>query len=69
MSFGKRQSVAASSQPMQQCLKIDLEMKRKIIKKYKSGLNLSAVASASIECCFVNCLIPEVEITSNSHLA
>jgi hypothetical protein len=42
MSFEKRQSVAASSQPMQKCLKIDLEMKRKIIKKYKRGLSLTA---------------------------
>jgi hypothetical protein len=41
MSFGKRQSVAASSQPMQKCLKIDLEMKKKIIKKYKKWVKLS----------------------------
>jgi hypothetical protein len=27
------------------------------------------VTIASIEVCFVNCLIPEVEITSNTHLA
>ena len=46
MSFGKRQSVADSSQPMQKCLKIDLEMKRKVVKKYKSGLSLLAIASA-----------------------
>jgi bacterioferritin (cytochrome b1) len=48
MSFGKRQSVAASSQPMQKCLKMDLEMERKIIKKYRSGLSLSAIASARL---------------------
>jgi hypothetical protein len=48
MNFGKRQSVAASSQPMQKCLKIDLEMKRKIIKTYKNGLSLLAIASARL---------------------
>jgi len=48
MSFGKRQSVAASSQPMQKCLKIGLGMKRKSIKKYKRGLSLSAIASARL---------------------
>jgi hypothetical protein len=45
---GERQSVAASSQPICRCSKIDLERKRKIIKKCESGQSLLAVAPARL---------------------